>query len=87
MSKGKFGKGLVFGAVAGALGVFLSRKENRDKVKQGAKDLKTKASSAAKEAGTKSQEAIEQAKKEAETLKKRSANAVQGAKEGFNKKV
>lgn len=78
MSKGKFALGALFGAAAGAVAALLTAPKSGKETRQ---DLKKKADDMKKIAADKKKELEGQAK----DLKSRAENAVQGAKDGFNK--
>lgn len=97
MSKGKFALGAVVGAVIGGVAAWFtspkSGKENREDLKRKADELKGKASELRVEAEKKANEVKARAEgvrgdleAQAKELRDRAENAVQGAKEGFNKK-
>lgn len=89
--KGKFALGALFGAAAGVVTGFLtapkSGKETRADLKKKADDAKDTTTKKADEVKAKTGEAVTKAKTEADKLKKRTVNAAQGAKDGFNKEV
>lgn len=64
---------LLTAAVVGAAAVFLSKKENRDKVAAGAKKVAAQAKSAQKKATARAKKAVGRAKKSVAKAKKRVA--------------
>jgi len=101
MSKGKFALGAIFGAAVGVVAGFLtapkSGKETRSELKNKGVKVKSEVTEKAKVAADKASEmAIDAQGKvqtvakdvttHAEDLKRRTGNAVEGAKRGFNEK-
>lgn len=90
MSKGKFVLGALIGAVAGVVAGVLtapkSGKETRADLKLKAEELKGQADTTATQAKAKADAVVTDALSRADEMKRRTENAVEGAKEGFNKK-
>jgi gas vesicle protein len=89
--KGKFALGALFGAAAGVITGFLtapkSGKETRADIKRKAGEVKDGATAKVGEVKSKAGAATANVRSEADKLKKRTANAVSGAREGFNKEI
>lgn len=102
MSKGKFALGALVGGAIGAVVALLtapkSGKETRDDLKKKVDSIKTdtekkvgevkeQAETIAKDVKHQAETTVKDVKSQADELKKRTENAVQGAKEGFQKDV
>jgi len=102
MSKGKFALGALIGGAIGAVAALLtapkSGKETREDLKKKvsdiksdtekkAKDAKKQVETVAKDVKDKAEATANDVKAQAEELKKRTENAVEGAKAGFKKEV
>lgn len=102
MSKGKFALGALIGGAIGAVAALLtapkSGKETREDIKKKVDSIKTdtekkvkevskQAETVAKDVKTHAETAVKDVKFQADELKKRTENAVHGAKEGFQKDV
>lgn len=102
MSKGKFALGALIGGAIGAVAALLtapkSGKETREDLKKKVDSIKTdtekKVQEASKQAETiakdvkhQAEETVKGVKSQADELKRRTENAVQGAKDGFSKDV
>jgi gas vesicle protein len=90
MGKGKFAAGALVGAVVGvAAGILTapkSGKETRADIKAKATNVKNEAVKKGNEVKSKAEEVVEDTRDKAVELKKRTENAVKGAKKGFNQK-
>lgn len=89
MAKGKFGIGLIVGAVAGAVAGFLtapkSGKETREDIKRRAGNAKDEATKRVNDAREKAGEVADEAKKTVDRAKNVAEHAVEGVKGGFAK--
>ena len=89
MAKGKFGIGLIIGAVAGAVAGFLtapkSGKETREDIKRRAGNAKEEATKRVNEAREKAGEVADEARKTVDRAKDVAEHAVAGVKGGFAK--
>lgn len=91
MSKGKFAIGALFGAAVGAVAALLtapkSGKETREDIKRKAGELKSEAANKADDVRKKADDVRKDVESKAKDLGSRAENTIQGAKDGFNKKV
>lgn len=89
MGKKKFALGVALGAIAGAVTGWLtapkSGKETREDLKKKAGEVKAATGEKVSEVKENLKSFGKDAEKNAKVLKKRTENAVTGAKEGFNK--
>lgn len=90
MSKGKFAIGALFGAAVGAVAALLtapkSGKETREDIKRKAGEIKSDAASKADDVRKKAEDVKKDVEAKAKDFTSRAENAVQGARDGFNKK-
>lgn len=88
-SKGKFGIGLIVGAIAGAVAGFLtapkSGKETRDDIKRRAGQAKEETGKRVDEAKQMAEEVAGEAKKSVDRIKHVAESAAEGVKGGFTK--
>jgi gas vesicle protein len=90
MTKGKFGLGLIVGAIAVVTGLLTAPKsgeQTRADLKQRADGAKSDAEKKAKEVKDKAQTVADEAKHRAETYKDKTERAVKSAKEAFNEEA
>jgi gas vesicle protein len=91
MSKGKFALGALIGGAIGAVAALLtapqSGKDTREDIKKKVNDIKSDTEKKATEVKEQAKVVTKDVQDQAEELRKRAENAVQGAKEGFNKNV
>lgn len=89
--KGKFALGALIGAAAGVVAGFLtapkSGKETREDLKRKATEMKENVNEKAETVKGRADEKADEVRKRADELKKRTENAVEGAREGFSKRV
>ena len=88
--KGKFGLGLLLGAAVGAVAGILtapkSGKETREDIKRKASEIKSDAASKADDVRKKAEDVKKDVEAKAKDFTSRAENAVQGARDAFNKK-